>query len=213
MSQQQVQQMQMAGMGGPVGGGPVGGQRNVGTPGSNNLDMSPERILKKLNTAIYDYLLRNQLYDIAKSFIKQMDVETKQDVKQSPNQRGSQQPNGIDDGLEDPKDAGLLKKPDDLPLPANMSDGPFLQDWWSQFWDIYHCYRGNAGGKQGTQTYIGAQRMAQKGRLGMMGGMDPNSLQNIRGYNTMAQGMNNPMGMNPNDLKRTAMQQNQQRNM
>ena len=192
MSQQPP--MNMAAMaGGPVGGG--GGQ-NIGTPGSitalNGLDA-----VKKLNTAIYDYLLRNQLHEAARSFVNKMDVET--DTKKSPSQRqGGQQSNGnIDDGMDiDSKEIKNL--PDDLPPPAQLGDGPFLQDWWCQFWEIYQGNRGK--GKQSMMGYVGAQRQAQKARTNMMGNnMDPASMQNMRGYNMV---MNNGM----NDLKRQAMQ-------
>lgn len=208
MSQQA--QMNVAGMGGPVGGGAAGAQMNAGTPGGNMPDLTPKMMQIKLNTAIYDYLLRNSLYDIAKSFQKDMTIETKQDIKQSPNQRNGQMANGID-GMDDMKDPGLMKKPDDLPLPNNMYDGPFLQDWWFQFWEIYMGNRNRSRGN--TQQYVTNQRQNQKTRMQLMGGMDPNSMQNLRGYNNMMQGMNNGMGMGPNDLKRTAMQQNQQRNL
>jgi hypothetical protein len=214
MSQQA--QMNMAAMGGPVGGGGgVAAQMNPGTPGGSAAqEMNHIAIMKKLNTAIYDYLLRSGLYDIAKAFMDKMPIETKNDVKQSPNQRGGQQANGIDDGMDDSKDHGILNRPDDLPLPNTLFDGPFLQDWWCQFWEIHWGVRGRAVMKSNTQAYLAQQRSQQKARQGMVNGMDPNSMQNLRGYNNMMQGMNNgiPMGMGPNDMKRVAMQ-NANRNM
>jgi len=200
--QQQHQQMNMAAMAGePVGGGPaVAQQVNIGTPGSsgavNGLDA-----VKRLNTAIYDYLLRNQLHETARSFVKHMEIET--DIKKSPSQRqGGQQSNGnVDDMDIDSKE--LKNLPDDLPAPAQLGDGPFLQDWWCQFWEIFQGNRGK--GKASMLSYVGAQRQAQKTRTNMMGNMDPAAMQNMRGYNTMVQGMNNGMGM-ANDLKRQAIQ-------
>lgn len=197
MSQQA--QMNMAAMGGPVGGGPAAGARmNVGTPSN---DTSPEVLSKKLNTAIYDYLLRNELYDIARSFQDQMPIETKADEKDSPKM------NGVDDGTDDARDQAILKRPPGLPLPNNMLSGPFLQDWWCQFWEIYHGIR--KGAKNGTQTYLNNQRMAQKTRFNMMGAVDP-GMQNIRGNYMMQGGMNNGMAMGQNDLRKSAMQQNTQ---
>lgn len=199
MSQQQ--QMNMAAMGGPVGGGP---QINAGTPGNSGMAMSHEVTIKKLNTAIYDYLLRNELYDLAKNFHTKMPIETRPDMKQSPNQRGGQQANGVDDMDSDIKDQALINRPDGLPLPGNI-EGPFLQDWWCQFWEMWNGHRNRKNVASNTQNYVNAQRAAH--RMGMMnanGGM-----QNMRGYNGMMPGMNNGAGMN-NDLKRAAMQ-NQQR--
>ena len=196
------QQQMMAGMGGPVGGQ----QMNVGTPSGSGVDASPQTIRRKLNTAIYDYLLRNSLYDVARSFLDRMEIDKKQDSKESPKQA-----NGVDDSLEDSSDLAIQNRPEGLPLPHNMSEGPFLQDWWYQFWEIHHGYRAKGNPKPNTLTYIGQQRLAQKGRMAMMGNMDANTMQNMR-YNNMVQ-MNNGMAMNPQDLKRTAMQQNQQRNL
>lgn len=205
MSQQQ--QMNMAAMGGPVGGGGMGGpQMNAGTPGNSGSYMPQESTIKRLNTAIYDYLLRNELYDIAKAFHAKVPIETKTDTKQSPNQRGSQQANGVDDSMDiDSKDQAIMNRPEGLPLPGNI-EGPFLQDWWCQFWEMWRGHR-KLNVAPNTQNYITAQRAAQQ-RMGMM---NPNGMQNLRGYNGMMPGMNNGMAMQ-NDLKRAAMQ-NQQRNM
>ena len=206
--------MNMAAMGGPVGGGGgIAAQMNAGTPGSSaSPDMNHAAVMKKLNTAIYDYFLRNQLYDLAKSFMVKMPIETK-DPKQSPNQRGGPQANGIDDAMDDSKDEAILNRPEDLPLPNNISDGPFLQDWWCQFWEIHWGIRGRAL-KPTAQNYIAQQRAQQKIRQGMVNGMDPNSMQNLRGYNNMMGGVNNgmAMGMGPNDMKRVALQ-NANRNL
>lgn len=192
--------MNMAVMGGPVGGGAMAGQMNMGSPSNQTIDMSPAAILKKLNTAIYDYLLRNSQYDIAKAFQEKMPIETKpKDEKQA---------NGMDDGMDDTKDPGILKRPEGLPLPNNMHDGPLLQDWWLQFWELWHGQRNR--GKNNTMQYLQNQRMGQKGRMNLMGAMDPN-MQNLRsGYNMMA---NNGMPMNPNDLRKSAMQQNNQQRL
>ena len=196
--------MNMAAMGGPVGGGAGGAQMNVGTPSNATLDVSPQYMQKKLNTAIYDYLLRNSLYDIARSFSKAMTIDTKDDTKESPSQRGGQQPNGVDEGTDD---EGILKRPSDLPLPHNLSGGPFLQDWWCQFWELWHGLRGR--GKNGLNSYVANQRMAQKNRFNMMGAMDPN-MQNMRAGYGMMQNMNNGVAMGPNDLRKSAIQQNNQ---
>lgn len=194
------QQGQMA-MGGPV---------NAPTPMS---ELDSDQVLQKLNTAIYDYLLRNSHYEVARAVSKGLKILTK-DEKQSPNQRNGQQANGVDESMDiDSKDPGIDGRPPELPLPANVFDGPFLQDWWFQFWEIHFARRNrNPNPSSQTTQYVAHQRMQQKARMGMMGGgMDPASMQNLRGYNGMVQGMNNGMAGMPNDLKRTAMQN--QRNM
>lgn len=197
MSQQP--QMNMAGMGGPVGGP----QMNAGTP-SNAVDYNMTQIgtVKRLNTAIYDYLLRNQMFDVAKSFRSQVEIETKPEGKQSPGQRG-QQANGVDDSMDlDGKESTILNKPNDLPFPRIEAD--FLKDWWCQFWEIWRGHR-NKGTPPITQNYINAQRQAMNQRMGMM---PQNGAQGMRAYNGMMPGMNNGQVI-PNDLKRAAMQNRQ----
>ena len=200
--------MNMASMGGAVGGGAPGPAMNVGTPGATG---SQEAMIKLLNTAIYDYLLRNSMYDVARSFVKSVEIEVA-DVKQSPNQRNGQV-NGAEDSMDaDSKDPGILQRPDDLPAPTVLGcGGPFLQDWWCQFWEIFNGHRQRAS-RPSTVAYLHQARQNHKARISMMGSnMDPNSMQNIRGYNNMMQGMNN--GMMQGDLKRAAMQNQQGRNL
>lgn len=203
MSQQP--QMNMAAMGGPVGGA-VGPQMSVGTPGSSGASLTQDETIKRLNTAIYDYLLRNELYDIAKQFHVKMPIEIKADTKQSPNQRGGQQANGVDDSMDEIKDPAIMNRPDGLPLPSGVS-GPFLQDWWCQFWEVWASHR-NKSNSPNARSYVAAQRSAAYQRNSMM---NANGMQNMRGFNGMMPGMQNGMGMS-NDLKRAAMQ-NQQRNL
>lgn len=197
MSQQQ--QMNMAAMGGPVGGP----QMNAGTPGNSSDPGSQASALKKLNTAIYDYLLRNELFDLARGFKNKMDIEARTEGKQSPSQRG-QQANGVEDGMDvDSKDMNIPNKPNDLPLGSIEAD--FLKDWWCMFWELWSGHR-RKGASPITQAYIGGQRASFHQRMGMM---TTNGAQNLRAYNGMMPGVNNGVA-GANDLKRTAMQ-NQQR--
>lgn len=195
----QPQQMNMGGMGGM--GGPVGGapsqqqqQQGAGTPtngGAVNANDSADTV-KRLNTYIYDYFLRNQHYDIARAMHQSGTMELFTQMKQSPNQRQNQ-PNGIDDMDTD--------RPKDLPEPGlQNTEGPFLQDWWFQFWDIYNSRRNLTPNKQATLGYVSAQRAGQKQRGNLMGGMDPAAMQNLRQMQMMGN------GMMPNDLKKAAMQ-------
>lgn len=200
MSQQQ--QMNMAAMGGPVGGP----QMNAGTPSNSGEPVSQALSIKKLNTAIYDYLLRNQQFDLARQLHSKMEIFSRTEGKPSPNQRG-QQANGVDDGLDvDSKDHIIPNKPNDLP-PGDI-EADFLKDWWCQFWEIWHGHRKPKAAGPNTQNYINAQRAAMQGRVNMMNG---NGAQNMRAYNGIMPGVNNGVAM-PNDLKRAAMQ-NQQRGL
>lgn len=199
MTMNQQAQMNMAAMGGQIGG-PVGGA-GIGTPTNSGQQMSHEAMLTKLNTAIYDYLLRSELYSVARDLHKHVDIETRPS-KQSPNQRG-QQANGMEDGMDiDSTDPGLMKKPEDLPMPANLGgvDGPFLQDWWFQFWDIAMAHR-NKGRAGPTAAYLAVQRGQQNNRMAMMGNIAQANA-NMRNFNPMMQNGMNVGG----DLKRQAMQ-------
>ncbi|KXT13823.1 hypothetical protein AC579_39 [Pseudocercospora musae] len=192
MSQQHS--MQMGGMGGPVGGPPVA---NAGTPNSAGV-YNPDAINKKLNTAIYDYLLCNEKYDVARAFHKEMQIEyADSSIKQSPNQRQNQA-NGVDGGIDmDGKEHhGIRQRPSDLPAPQSLSseDSPFLQDWWCMFWELHSGNRQK--GKPTTLSYVGQQRQQMKQRAGLVTGVDPNSMR--PGYNMM----NNGMG---GDLRQAAM--------
>ncbi|SMQ49819.1 unnamed protein product [Zymoseptoria tritici ST99CH_1A5] len=181
MSQQH--QMAMGGMGGPVGGGSAQ-PANAGTPTNSANVYSADAVIKKLNTSIYEYLLCNGHYEVARAFHKDLPIE--ESVKQSPSQRNNQA-NGADGNMDmDSKEhVNISKRPSDLPAPHTMSgeDGPFLQDWWCQFWELYHGNRQR--GKPTVLNYVGQQRVAQKARTALL--VDPNAMQ--RGYSMMNNGM------------------------
>lgn len=175
MSQQQQMAMQpQMGAGGPV---------NAPTP-TNSAGQDPAWAIKRLNTAIYDYLLCCEKYDAARAVKDAFsgELELNDSVKQSPNQR---QANGIDGMDIDSKEhagslhPGVAKRPAGLPAPAILSteESPFLQDWFLMFWELFNANRQR--GRQTTVNYVGHQRAQQKLRTGLMG-MDPNAAQ--RGY-------------------------------
>ena len=178
---------------------------NAGTPVNSGDPSSQAGAIKKLNTAIYDYLMRNELFDLARGFQSKMEIERRPEGKQSPNQRG-QQANGVDDGMDmDSKDMIIPNKPNDMPVGAIEAD--FLKDWWCMFWELWSGHR-RKGVPANTQAYINAQRTASmQQRLGMN---NTNGAQNMRAYNGMMPGVNNGVAVS-NDLKRAAMQNQQQR--
>lgn len=145
--------MNMNVMGG-AGGGPVGGQQmmmNIGTPsnapggGAAGSDSSHRT---KLNTYIYDYFLKNDMFDMARMLYQKVDIE-QADPKQSPGQRNM---NG--DSMDQDSKDNIHGKPDDLPMPKVPAggDGSFLLDWWGQFWDCYLAQRGR--GSPQTKQYL-----------------------------------------------------------
>lgn len=170
----------MAGMGGPVG---------AVTPSAMGVDSDSSDHYKRLNTYIYDYFIRNEHFDCARTMLNK-NLPMAVHSKSSPNQR---QTNGIDDMDTDSK---VIDRPKDLPLPdLPATGGHFLEDWWIQFWEVFNSRRLQTG-RPATLQYIASQRQAQKQRSGMMGNMDAMQ-RNI----SMING-----GMTPNDLKKTAIQ-------
>lgn len=123
-------------------GGPAGAQQmmNAATPNSavptgNAIDHK-----RKLNTYIYDHFLKNDMFDLARAFMKEVDVDTTD--KPSPNRKDV---NGIQDGMDTDSKSDINKKPADLPR-ANVpdvgdSESSFLSDWWGQFWDCWTAAR------------------------------------------------------------------------
>lgn len=134
----------MNAMGGPVGGGPIPMGMNNGSlgPGQNSaqqkLDMEKNRTV--LNTYIYDYFLREGMYDSARTMLNS--EQTINVVKDSP---GRQNGNGAgDDPMDtDSKDGLNSKRPDDLPMPnlPVLSDNCFLFEWFCLFWEMLSAQR------------------------------------------------------------------------
>jgi len=144
-----MNQMGMAGMnamGGPVGGMPM--MNNTVGPGPSQTNGNPPDSLRKLlNTYIYDYFLKNELYGCADAFLKSnVPINFPDQTKLSPGRRREGDVNGVDDSSmeTDSKDDLHSKAADKLPIPNVPSDCPdnsFLFDWWCLFWDIYSAQR------------------------------------------------------------------------
>lgn len=132
-------------------GGPGAGQQmmNTGTPGNAPIGNAVDNNRVKLHTYIYDYFLKNEYYDLARSLHDRVEIEHSQQQKQSPN---SKQVNGDSMDADNKDDAH--GKPADLPLPAvpSASDSSFLFDWWCQFWDCFQAQRGR--GTANTKQYL-----------------------------------------------------------
>ena len=114
-----------------------------GTNGINvrNAADSEMEYKTKLNTYIYDYLLKNEQYDVARALHKSsMPIHS---TPSAPPRKAK-----TDDGGEDSKDDIDTKKPTDLPYASNVptmgSDNSFLLDWFQIFWEMWMA----AGGKK-----------------------------------------------------------------
>lgn len=126
------QQMNMGTMGGPVGGQQL---MNAGTPGPT----VPTDYVAKLNTYIYDYFIRSEKYDLARQLAEQMTVHTKKNSEQE-----MRQPNGMDDGMDVDKKDAMESRPSEMLVPDSVpyhGGSPFLQDWFTQFWEMYWAHR------------------------------------------------------------------------
>lgn len=142
----------MAGMhaaNGALGGMPL--MNNGSNGGMSRADVDPEgtqayEMKAKLNTYIYEYFLKNELYECARA-IKQSQVPIWLDTtKSSPGRRRDGDINGVDDNSmdTDSKDDLDSKRPDDLPppkVPSNVTANSFLLDWFQLFWDHYGAQR------------------------------------------------------------------------
>lgn len=146
-------------MGGPVGGGmPM--MNNGAGGGVRPQGVGNSETRAQLNTYIYEYFLRNQMYDCAKALLASgAPLNT---VKDSPGRRRDDNGNtgNGDDGEGDSKDDFDLKRPADLPdpnLPKECPESCFLYEWWCLFWDMFNAQRGKAEGRNVLQYYTHTQ--------------------------------------------------------
>ena len=138
----------MTAMGGPVGGGgvPMNGPNR---PPMQVNDNQQQR--SQLNTYIYEYFLRNGMYDCARSLLNsEQPIKV---IKDSPGRR-REDGNGEDGADGDSKDDIDSKRPDDLPAPDVPRECPescFLYEWWCLFWDMFNAQRGKGDGRNVLQ--------------------------------------------------------------
>ncbi|KAI1340151.1 hypothetical protein F5Y15DRAFT_415042 [Xylariaceae sp. FL0016] len=198
----------------PLAGGPVGGPMPMMNNNVNNVlaaqqvQRSDSNNRANLNTYIYDYFLREGMYDCARAMLnsdQQMNVK-----KESPGRRdenGNALGNGVgDDPMDtDSKDDIDSKRPSDLPAPnvPSGSDSCFLYEWFCLFWDMLSAQR-NKGGSQNRLRQNQQQDMLRSMRQDMYNGNNP-----------MMRNMPNGMQMKSQqqNLARTAMANNQNPNM
>jgi len=107
---------------------------------TNTLDIKPAASAadnrRKLNTYIYDYFLRNDMFDLARLLYKDHEIDCLE--KTSPLRKEAGAVPDAEDAQSD-----LANKPADLPranIPGAVNSS-FLLDWWSQFWDCWSAAR------------------------------------------------------------------------
>ncbi|KAK5950554.1 hypothetical protein OHC33_008497 [Knufia fluminis] len=213
----------------PAAGGPVGGgmmMMNNGSPAVNAGMNSSDPMRMSLNTYIYDYLLKNGHFEIARSITRDDKFEFQQGPKTSPGRRKDGEINGDGgDGMDmDQKD----DVPDELPRPRGWEGSQgngFLFEWFSIFSDLFAAHRG--GGKQnGSVNPAAAQYLLHEKNNQRLRESIQNQNMNRPGMNqAMMQRMNGAMngnmqgkGVTPQQAammqqrKAMAMQQQQQMN-
>ncbi|KAI0873761.1 hypothetical protein GGS24DRAFT_490487 [Hypoxylon argillaceum] len=197
--------------GGPVGGGPMTMMGNNALA-AGQVQRPPENNRANLNTYIYDYFLRERMFDCARAMLNS---EQALNVHKSPrrDENGNAIGNGIgDDPMDtDSKDGLDSKRPSDLPAPnvPNGSDSCFLYEWFCLFWDILSAQRNKGGVNPQVSQYVNhtqhQNRLRHSQQQELLRQMRPDM------YNPMMQRIPNGMQMNakhPN-LARTAMANNQ----
>ncbi|KAJ8114107.1 hypothetical protein ONZ43_g4984 [Nemania bipapillata] len=201
----------------PMAGGPVvgGAMAMMGGNGlaTGQVQRPPENNRANLNTYIYDYFLRERMFDCARAMLNS---EQALNVHKSP--RRDENGNAIGNGLgDDPMDTDSKddldsKRPSDLPAPnvPNGSDSCFLYEWFCLFWDILSAQRNKGGVNPQVSQYVNHTQHQNRLRHNQS---QQEIMRQIRPdmYNPMMQRIPNGMPMNakhPN-LARTAMANNQ----
>ncbi|KAF3359401.1 hypothetical protein VDGD_05618 [Verticillium dahliae] len=218
-------------MGGPVGApmpmmnnGVVPPQAVPGPgpgPGPRPVLAPTESQRTLLNTYIYEYFIRNNMYDCARALLgsdAQVNVH-----KDSPNRRRDENGNVLGNGLgDDPMDTDskddMDKLSDNLPapkLPMPASETSFLYEWFCLFWDIFHAQRAKGGNGPVNQYVSHTQqqsRLRQNQQQELLRQMRPDGLAQQQYQAQMMRSMQNggmAMGMKQGNLARTAMANNQ----
>lgn len=101
----------------------------------------------RLNTYIYDFFVRSENYDCARTLLRS-------GVPMEPQVRRREDMNGDDSMHTDSKDDLDSKRPDDLPAGPFHSENSFLLDWFSCFWDFYFARAKSTKASQQAIQYL-----------------------------------------------------------
>ncbi len=142
--------------GGPMAGGPMAMMGNNALAASQ-AQRPPETNRANLNTYIYDYFLREGMFDCARALLN-----SEQALNVHKNTRRDENGNALGNGLgDDPMDTDSKddmdsKRPSDLPAPnvPNASDSCFLYEWFCLFWDMLSAQRNKGGVMPHVSQYV-----------------------------------------------------------
>jgi hypothetical protein len=154
-----VNMANMNAMGGPVGGAPMPMAMNNGAMAAAQQLQLQQPSKTMLNTYIYDYFLREGLYDLARSMLNSdQAINVLKDAGRRRDDNGNMLGNGVgDDPMDtDSKDDIDSKRPNDLPL-ANVPAPPdtcFLYEWFCLFWETLQAQRNKPGSNNQVSQYI-----------------------------------------------------------
>ena len=168
MNAANVNMANMNPMGGPVGGGAPVPMMNTGAAAAaaaaarqqqtqaaqqaQHQQQQQQQVTDQrpaLNTYIYEYFLRQGMYDCARVLLSS---DHPVNVNKEAVKSGAA--NGVSDDSMDTDTKGD-KVPEDLPPPKlpNPSDTSFLYEWFCLFWDIYNAQR-TKGGNGNINQYV-----------------------------------------------------------
>jgi len=174
-----VNMANMGAMGGPVGA-PMAMMNNGGLAAQGVPRQAAANDAQRplLNTYIYEYFLRFEMYDCARALLLQHDANikllSKDDHRRDEN--GNLLGNGLGgDPMEtDSKDDMDSKRPSDLPmpnLPTPMPDSCFLFEWFCLFWDMFNAQKGKGANGPVNQyvahTQVRSHRNSTPKRFGI----------------------------------------------
>ncbi|KAI4165909.1 MAG: hypothetical protein LQ342_000340 [Letrouitia transgressa] len=182
---------------------------NGATPRPGNEEDDPD-YETRLNTYIYDYFLKHEQYDCARSILNSgLSVKTV-------SKRRDGDVNGAGDMHTDSKDDLDSKRPPDLPLadlPPDPQGGSFLLEWFGLFWDVFFAHQrkmppATAQAMQYVAHTQQQSRMRQQQQENMF--RMPGVISGMNQMNEYQQQMMlrqaNGMQMNGGDLRQKALQ-------
>lgn len=209
-----MNEINMAGLN-AMGGGPITGgipmMNNVASGGRPPMPINNDQ-RSQLNTYIYEYFLRNSMFECAKALLES--GQPLNILKGSPARRSDDNGNS-EEGGEDSKHEFDPKRSVDLPdpnLPKECPESCFLYEWWCLFWDMFNAQRGKAEGRNVLQYFTHTQaqsRSKQEQQQMMLRGLR-NDMSYPQGYNSIMRSQaNGGMAVNPqNELRKNALQNN-----
>ncbi|KAK4168292.1 hypothetical protein QBC43DRAFT_202164 [Cladorrhinum sp. PSN259] len=172
-----------------------------------------QRVL--LNTYIYEYFLRYEMWECARAILASSDGQINV-KKESPGRNNMGSGLGDDPMDTDSKDALDHKRPEDLPapnMPGCVPDSCFLYEWFSLFWSMFSHQKGSGPLGQQVSQYVQhtqqQSRLKQQEQREMLRQMRPGDFtQQSHQMHLVKMQQNGIMRGMPNNLQRAAMANN-----